>query len=664
MHTMELQLQRQQQQQRRCLSSDSSASESTAPTLSTPPPFSPIPYHQRNIYVDRWEPCTGNLSIAEFLTGTFLVNCPSFGACHKRWAALGFPDIDVSHWPRFDSALFPTNFNELLPAYNQATALFLDRVSSFWHGRPTPEMTLQQMAPFVLLEVVCTADLTVAEREQEHGALNEQARLFLWEQTVSHRISLLAHQTRWVIDQCVHRASETCILRVSFGEVHDNQSYCERHFCDLIQSLQLRMPNFRTKTIDAAHAEGPLSWYLPTFDLPIRQEQLQPGPAMASRKRKRVSLGGWQNDISHRSPKRQEHVEVIHRPSRVDLFDMLSNAAGTTTSTRFAEIHDGDMPPTLLPSTVANWSSPILGPPGASWPPSSPDVATLPVTLGQPTPGIGLPETSMPSIVSLPAVPLEPNPLPFFPSAAIIEAEDVKPLLAAASGSVVAMAMPLPTPAATVTATPTSTPPPPPSTAKARAEQSRLKMQRYAARVKKQREALVTVYEDMENALQRMPGAAALLSQLSSTNGTSNSSSSSASPEQVTFASAAEKLNYQKRQSKARKRAGESTHVDSISLRSKQALQLPFVHPMRRAIEDALVRHRETWIDLIEAEKRLKSGGAAAITASKRQKKSGGSVVAKEGGRELDEGQREGEGTPVRDLIQMLEGGPQPGWTA
>lgn len=189
-------------------------------------------------------------------------------------------------------------------------------------------------------------------------------------------------------------------------------------------------------------------------------------------------------------------------------------------------------------------------------------------------------------------------------------------------------------------------------------------MQRYAARVKKQREALVTVYEDMENALQRMPGAAALLSQLSSTNGTSNSSSSSASPEQVTFASAAEKLNYQKRQSKARKRAGESTHVDSISLRSKQALQLPFVHPMRRAIEDALVRHRETWIDLIEAEKRLKSGGAAAITASKRQKKSGGSVVAKEGGRELDEGQREGEGTPVRDLIQMLEGGPQPGWTA
>ncbi|PWN23597.1 hypothetical protein BCV69DRAFT_279527 [Microstroma glucosiphilum] len=201
---------------------------------------------------------------------------------------------------------------------------------------------------------------------------------------------------------------------------------------------------------------------------------------------------------------------------------------------------------------------------------------------------------------------------------------------------------------------------------KDRAQQNREKMKRYAARVKRQREALKLVFEEVQSACEvrgfsffsssssnsgKMDGAATINGASAgvgaskkgrgSANGRGGSEGSEGLPPPPPpppphFATAAEKLNYQKRASKARKRSSEQDHLDRIVEVAKEACcrhgngdgdgdgdgganasadagtgtRSATGEGMQVAIQalcEVLQRRTDLWEDLIEAERRLSS---------------------------------------------------------
>lgn len=155
-----------------------------------------------------------------------------------------------------------------------------------------------------------------------------------------------------------------------------------------------------------------------------------------------------------------------------------------------------------------------------------------------------------------------------------------------------------------------------------RIQQSREKMKRYAARVKRQRQALSELHESIDAEVGRLGHKAVLILRQATQPMKKGKAIMPESSETPAFASAAEKLNYQKRASKARKRANETSQVEAMSARADYALrhlevaaataaaaatlQTPSSPEteIALAVVRALTRHVEYWDDLIDAEKR------------------------------------------------------------
>lgn len=296
----------------------------------------------RNVKVDVWEPCCDGRSIDDFIRNVALPRCPNFLVCHNRWLALGAPDLDTSHWPHLSEmeGLSPRNWHDLLRIMNIHTELFIHRVARYWAGDPLPDMTLDQMAPFVVIELTISADLEVQEK-MRHMHTTTREQLFTWCQSVNRRLLYISHFVRRCIDSCVGpNGPHNCLLRVCFGELYDEKFQAEV-FADWFRRTQLSNPHFGTFASDAAHAESPTQWIIPG----VLDEWLRGAPNFEQYSQVQyptyiAEIGGEgepsQDEDSSGTNDRQVTVrhEVLNSPARIDLFKLLCDPSEHTAGSR------------------------------------------------------------------------------------------------------------------------------------------------------------------------------------------------------------------------------------------------------------------------------------------------------------------------------------------
>ncbi|CAO1627853.1 unnamed protein product [Parajaminaea phylloscopi] len=661
----------------------------------------------RNIKVDKWPGCSGDMNIEDFVRVAILGNCPSFLVCHQKWAALGCPDLDTSHWPRFGSEYLPSSYHDLLPTFLAASDYFVARVAAQWYGESWPEMSLADMAPFIVLELIATADLEAASAAREAQMLghelSEQERLFIWHNSVSSRMYVHTQHMQYRAAMCTHSEQQDCLLRVCFGQCFDLERHRTREIHSFLRNLQPRFPTFGVHAMQAAYTEGPTHWVQPeALDLLASQARLQQelGQSFTKRasKRKRSGSLGFSDDVAlqHKRPATTSLlISILHNPSRVDILGMLCStssgqpAAGTdgdlsSNSGRFEVVSDGlddvAVDSTSHPAYESRLSAPLAA--ASASPKTYVEVSPLDTAASAGS----LTQGSQPSGTSCGRAPLREdvtaahavNSRPetcrsssVIPSG-VVDADSapwgshshhpprprgrlsVVSLTSSSSESGSPRVIPrrVSPPrvdddaavqddhASSPGGAPSPSSVPSPSAKKERTQQSRDKMRRYAARVKRQRQALNIVCDEIDrtvnsigsvataylrNGRQRWRNDKAALDGLAA--------SDRAMP---VFASPAEKLNFQKRASKARKRASEAGHLETLAatatliLETMRAQRLEVVEvQVIDAVADVLKQHVAFWEDLIEAEKRWLSSststwvGGQAATGSSSQRGSG-----------------------------------------
>lgn len=171
----------------------------------------------KNIKRDVWPGCSGAMTIEDFVRIAILAECPSLLACHKSWQALSFSDIDTSHWPRFVSSYLPASFSELMQTRLMAVEFFLARVAAHWYEKPWVDMRLAEMTPFLLIELIATADLDVLTvAKASGGTLNGQQCLLVWHNSVNRRMDVLTAYIQQYLSDCCRGPHQDCLLRVYF----------------------------------------------------------------------------------------------------------------------------------------------------------------------------------------------------------------------------------------------------------------------------------------------------------------------------------------------------------------------------------------------------------------------------------------------------------------
>lgn len=189
------------------------------------PSVSPVALADRDVSKDVWPGCSGDMTIENYIRYDQLANAPSFGRCHQRWASLGFPSISTDHWPRLGPHL-PTTMSELLPAYETAAQYFVARAAAHWYGKPLPDLKVQDIAAYMILELVATADLVVYAAKIKQPDLPQHQQLDVWRRCIHRRtLNLGQYITRKVCLSSVVPGHD-CLLRACFVSVRGHAQLC------------------------------------------------------------------------------------------------------------------------------------------------------------------------------------------------------------------------------------------------------------------------------------------------------------------------------------------------------------------------------------------------------------------------------------------------------
>ncbi|CAO1619016.1 unnamed protein product [Jaminaea pallidilutea] len=547
--------------------------------------------------------CSGGASIESYIRDYIFTKSPTFGRNYNHWVQLGCPEIDVTHWPKSPSSALPTTFLDLLDSYKRITDGHVDRARLYWRRDSLPEHTLHDIGPPILLEIVSSTDLVVWKKASKHPAMSEQELLWEWNRHFNARLKAVGFYIEQTRNTCpgAHTESHTCILSVCFGTIYDKRLFSEAVFCDFVRGLQPRSPVFGRRCSEAAHAESPFQWVVPSTPNPSHFERSTEIDTAASAIAAQYAQVGFTDEQREKVASGLPTIDISWCLRRADLFKMLS--------------------PSNSGMTPASSTS--------SAPPSSHDLSCA---VTRPTSAGSLDEkheafnassrclcTSTADEDAFATAKLQPFEEPQI----VTLPSEMKPCYAARTS---------PAESFSKTCTDSTLP-------KARDQQTREKMKRYAARVKRQRQTLALLAKDLYDTLSAQPAGQPAATHLLSRPCWASVDSAAARKAQCatampSFASSTEKLNWQKRASKARKRTNEGHHLDAIALccsrvlmeadqntSATSSLSVAPAQPRRTSsvvqdLEQVLVAHQASWEDLRDAEKRLRAASWVPTRAS------------------------------------------------
>lgn len=311
-----------------------------------------------------WEPCCRGQTVKAYLETVVWPTLPTYGKVNKRWSDLGNPSLDADHWPQAEALhTLPRSYAEVSMFYELVVQYFTGRVKAFLEGDVLPPLSISDMFPFFILEVVMSTDLDVEEKRQKNPDMNKRQLQQAWTASINEHLLLRAEFIQSFINSCIKpMGPHNCLLKIAFGELFSAEHFSTPLMVDYFRRCQPLYPRFGAFTRDAANTEGPTAWRTVTMPEP-RYSALDPASYMAAwaNEGSNVDANHWYHglldnklyannfaiteleqdgsevDQKTRSKEMQAVTvhEVLNTPaSRVDLFKMLCATTPFASSSR------------------------------------------------------------------------------------------------------------------------------------------------------------------------------------------------------------------------------------------------------------------------------------------------------------------------------------------